>query len=96
MGKSKRVNPHRRPATVADVNRAKREAQGEAVCMAWAIMFSVLRDKEGWGKTRLRRLWDEVEYLSESINAGFVNVHDLVHTLEDEAGIYLTGVNGNN
>lgn len=89
MGKSKRVNPRRRPATQADVAKAKRDAQTEAVCMAWAIIFTALRDKDGWGKTRLRRLWDEVEYLSESINAGYVDVRDLIKTLEDEAGILL-------
>lgn len=51
MGKSKRVNPRRRPATQADVEKAKRDAQTEAVCMAWAIIFTALRDKEGWGRS---------------------------------------------
>ena len=57
--KKKRVNPHRRPATLADVQKAKKAAQNEAVTTAWAIFFSALRDKEGFGYTRLRRVWDE-------------------------------------
>lgn len=62
--KKKRVNPHRRPATLADVQKAKKAAQNEAVTTAWAIFFSALRDKEGFGYTRLRRVWDEVNYLA--------------------------------
>ena len=36
--KKKRVNPHRRPATLADVQKAKKAAQNEAVTTAWAIL----------------------------------------------------------
>lgn len=70
--KKKRVNPHRRPATLADVQKAKKAAQNEAVTTAWAIFFSALRDKEGFGYTRLRRVWDEVNYLADSVSKGFV------------------------
>lgn len=66
--KKKRVNPHRRPATLADVQKAKKAAQNEAVTTAWAIFFSALRDKEGFGYTRLRRVWDEVNYLADSVS----------------------------
>lgn len=85
----KRVNPRRRPATLADVEKARKQAQSEAVKYAWAIMFSVLRDKEGWGVVRLKRLWDEVEDLSDSIEKGYVSVQDLLETLEEEIGAVL-------
>lgn len=85
----KKVNPHRRPATVADVERAKKTAQNQAINIAWAIFFTVMRDKEGWGMKRLRRLWDEVNDLSDSISGGYVSVSDLMQALEDEAGIVL-------
>lgn len=85
----KRVNPRRRPATLADVEKAKQQAQSEAVKYAWAIMFSVMRDKEGWGVVRLKRLWDEVEDLSDSIEKGYVSVRDLLDTLEEEIGAVL-------
>ena len=54
----KKVNPRRRPATQADVRKAKKEAQTFAINACWAILFSVMRDKEGYGTKRLRRLWD--------------------------------------
>ena len=88
----KKVNPRRRPATQADVRKAKKEAQMLAIDACWAILFSVMRDKEGYGTKRLRRLWDEVNYLSESVSSGRVNIRDLAETLRDEAGITLEGL----
>ena len=84
-----KVNPRRRPVSQADVDRAKREAQGKAVNIAWAIFFTVMRDKEGYGKERLKRIWREVNELSDSISQGYVNVKDLIQTLDEEAGIIL-------
>lgn len=45
--------------------------------------FSALRDKEGFGYTRLRRVWDEVNYLADSVSKGYVSIADLEKELED-------------
>lgn len=90
MGKSKKVNPCRRPASQADVERAKAAAIDEAITAAWAILFTVLRDKWGFENEALQLLWRDVDYQSESINQGYVNVNDLRQALEDEAGIKLS------
>lgn len=87
--KSKKPNPRKQPASQADVNRAKREAQNEALKLAWAILFTVLRDKEGYDLEKLRRVWTEVENLSDSIVKGYVSVSDLRNVLKEEAGINL-------
>ncbi len=79
--KKKRVNPRRKPATQADVEKAKRQAQTHAINMVWAVFFTALRDKEGFGYTRLRRVWDEVNYISDSIAKGYVKLDDLVNEL---------------
>lgn len=84
------MNPRRRPASQADVKRAKSAATNEAITGAWAILLTALRDKEGYGPKRLRRVWDEVNYLIDSINQGFINVNDLRRALEEEAGIKLS------
>ena len=89
MSRKKKPNPKKRPATVADVNRAKRQAKEEAINDTWAIFFTVMRDKEGYGVKRLVRLWDRVNELSDSIIKGYVSVEDLKKTLADEAGITL-------
>jgi hypothetical protein len=56
--------------------------------MVWAVFFTALRDKEGYGYTRLRRVWDEVNYISDSIDKGYVKLDDLVNELA-EYGITL-------
>lgn len=81
MAKKKRVNPRRKPATQADVEKAKRQAQTHAINMVWAVFFTALRDKEGFGYTRLRRVWDEVNYISDSVSKGYVKLDDLVNEL---------------
>ena len=86
--KKKRVNPRRKPATQADVEKAKRQAQTHAINMVWAVFFTALRDKEGFGYTQLRRVWDEVNYISDSIDKGYVKLDDLVNELA-EYGITL-------
>lgn len=88
MAKKKKVNPRRRPATLADVNKAKKAAMDIAINSAWAIMFTALRDKEGFGYIRLKRVWDEVNYISDSIGKGYVNIDDLIEELR-ENGIAL-------
>lgn len=88
MSKSK-CNPRRRPATQADVVKAKKEALNEAIKIGWAIFFTVMRDKEGYGPKRLCRLWNYIEELSESIAQGYVSVEDLKKTLKNESGITL-------
>lgn len=86
--KKKRVNPRRKPATQADVEKAKQQAQTHAINMVWAVFFTALRDKEGFGYKRLRRVWDEVNYISDSIDKGYVKLDDLVNELA-EYGITL-------
>lgn len=86
---SKKTNPRHRPVSQADIIKAKKQAQTQAINITWAIFFSVMRDKEGYGKKRLRRVWNAVNELSDSIAQGYVNVKDLMKTLADEAGIYL-------
>ncbi len=87
--KGKGGNPKKRPATQADVNKAKKEATSFAIETAWAIFFTIMRDKEGYGPKRLCRIWDHVNELSDSVAKGYVSVADLKKTLADEAGITL-------
>lgn len=52
---SRKANPRRRPATMADVERAKQEAQAEAISYAMTIFFTVLCDKHGATDEELRQ-----------------------------------------
>lgn len=55
---SRKTNPRRRPATMADVERAKQEAQAEAISYAMTIFFTVLCDKHAATDAELKQFWD--------------------------------------
>jgi len=84
----KRVNPRRRPATEADVKRAKDDAVKEAVHLSSAIFLTVLVDKFN-GSDHIADIWSEVNKLSEEVIEHRVSVADLVHVLKTEYDIIL-------
>ena len=84
-----KTNPRRRPATQADVERAKKNAQSEAISLAMTIMFTALLDKEGFAQEDLQRLWREVNDLSDSIAQGYVSAADLRNVLRREYEVYV-------
>lgn len=90
MAKKKRVNPHRRPVTMATVNRVKEETKDEAVSLAIALFLTVMCDKFGFDAEQLQRVWAEVNALSDSVVKGYVNVPDLKEVLRTEYGIEIT------
>lgn len=90
MKKRRKTSPQHLPASKQDVHKAKKQATDFAVIYVWAVMFTIMRDKFGWGPVRLMRLWNEVISMADSIGEGYVKLDDLVKTLEDEAGIVLS------
>jgi len=84
-----KTNPRRRPATQADVERARDDAVTETVRFCMTIFFTVLLDKFAASKDDLQRVWNEVNSLSDSVKQKYVSVADLKTVLEDEYDIYL-------
>ena len=83
---SKKKQSGRVPLSQAEIlHQAKRRATHATA----AIFLSALHDEEGFGKTRLLRIWEKVEKLSEEISDGRITVQDLIRTLEEECGIRL-------
>lgn len=80
--------PRRRPATWADVERAKTEASSRTVLSAMAVFLTVLVDKFN-GADYIQDVWKEVNALSDAITEGYVSIADLKHTLKEEYGIEL-------
>lgn len=85
----KKINPRKRPATQADVEKAKKQATDEAVSLAMTIFLTVLKDKNGFSNEELSDTWANVENLSASIRDGYVSVYDLRTVLRDEYEIYV-------
>ena len=86
----KKVNPRRKPATLADVLKAERIA----IATAEAIFLTVMMDKFGM-EDRVSDIWREVNKLSGEIKDGRVSLQDLFEVLETEYGINITGVQEN-
>lgn len=84
----KKINPRRRPATAADVNRAKNKAIEDAVHAASAIFLTVLVDKFNAAEY-VPDIWSAVNKLSEEIAEGRVSIADLTYVLRTEYDIEL-------
>jgi len=82
-----KVNPRRRPVTMADVNRAVEQATNDALAASAAIFLTVLCDKESADAEIIQRVWQEMQELSQSIIDGYVSVADLKDTLRKEYGV---------
>ena len=87
MTKKKRVNPRRIPQTAQQRNT---EIKHAAVDIAMAIIFQAALDSGLVTPEQLKcELWPKVEYLSDSINQGRVNVWDMIRCLREEYGIFI-------
>ena len=82
-----KVNPRRRPTTMADVNRAAQRATNDALTASAAIFLTVLCDKKNADAEIIQRVWQEMQELSQSIIDGYVSVADLKDTLRKEYGV---------
>lgn len=88
MSKGK-INPRRRPATLADVERAKREAADDAMTRILQMVLFVLLDKHGATHEELGRLSEEINYLADSIVSGYVSWRDIEKALGEEYDVHI-------
>lgn len=88
MSKTKRINPRRRPATQADVERAKHAAVREATTATLAIVLSVLLDKFG-AQDYIQDVWREINNRSEAVMQGYASIADFKYILQADYGIEL-------
>lgn len=64
-----------------------KEATEEAYRRQFAVTFRVLRDRFGFGRERLRRMWDLcLEYIND-IDEGRLSTKEMLETLQREDGI---------
>ena len=66
-----------------------KEATEEAYTRQFAVIMRVLRDRFGFGRKRLRRLWDTcLEYIHD-IDEGLLNTDEMLACLKNEDGIVI-------
>lgn len=73
----------------SDIKRMKSEATRTATRYAFSLFFTVMRDKFGYGKVRLTRIYNNLNELADSVNEGYCTVQELEEALKDEVGIEL-------
>ena len=66
--KKKKVNPRRKPATWADVEKAHHEIDAAAMRHAIELVLYLLVDKHGAPKEDVKELNREISYTAELIN----------------------------
>lgn len=88
-GKAKKVNPHRKPVSEADLNRAKATASDQAVKLAIAIFLTVLKDRFDFDNDQIKEAWKAMDKLSEEVAEHRISAWDLVSVLKDEYEIDL-------
>ncbi len=82
----KKRNPARQ-LRESDIRRIKKEAADDAIRYATVIFLSVIRDNEGYGVKRLKRVYEGIEYLADSVSRGYVKLADLEKVLKDDVNI---------
>lgn len=86
MGK-KNTNPRKIPKTQADVDRA--EAKGRMFGMEFMMNLAlwILVDKHGAPTEDVQQFNEEVKYLCDSIDKGYVSYPDIRRALYEEHGM---------
>ena len=82
------------PKTVhhlSDMELQKMEAKWthNASTLALCAFLSVMHDKEGYGAKRLKRVYDNVEKLSQEITEGRLDLKDIRDAMLEEIGVEL-------
>lgn len=66
-----------------------KEATEEAYTRQFAVMMRVMRDRFGFGRRRLRRLWDAcLEYIHD-IDEGLLSTEEMLKCLKNQDGIVI-------
>ena len=94
MAKAKKVNPRRRPASMADVRKAKSEATNEAMEAVLYMVLYGLIDKIGYTPEQIHDVEEAFAYVVDSINQGYVKWQDVRRVLREEYGVKVRFVEG--
>lgn len=91
--KQKKVNPRKRPANAADVEKAYVQDVSDGIDYTVILFLNVMRDKFGFGSLRLARVMQAFDRKLEDIADRTVTLAELKQTLKDEADITVDGLN---
>ena len=87
--KNKKVNPRKRPATGADVEKAKKYATNEAIKRVLYHALYNLIVKLAAPYDDIQQLAQEINYYADSITKGYVSWKDIERVVVDEYKVSL-------
>lgn len=82
----KKINPRCKPATMAEVRRARKDGYSEGIRGALTIMIYALKDKFSYTDEQLQAFSDAFNYTVDSIARGYITQQDLQIVIKDEYG----------
>lgn len=80
------TNPRKIPRSQADVDKAYRQGQEDALRGALSIMLFTLQNTFQADDERLKKFADEFNYTLDSLNRGYITGKDLEGVLKEEYG----------
>lgn len=81
---AQKVNPRRKPATQADVERAAEEGRDLGLEFALNLVLFVLKDKHNAPDDEILQLRDEFMYVVDSVANGYLTYSDIKRTLKGD------------
>ena len=85
--KTKKTNPRRKPATMADINRAMKQASRDLSIAAIVFTAMSLHDVYGFGPKRLEAFVVNVLHKFSDWDAGLFTIDDAQGWFEDYTGM---------
>ena len=91
--KKEKKNPRSKPATQADVDRAFWLGQDRGLNLAMVIFMYTLCDKHGVTAHQVEALWNEFNYVADSITKDYMTIEDAAKVLLDvhDVDLHLLG-----
>lgn len=90
MGKRERVNPHRKPVSQADVDKALKEGREQGAHLLFACILTSIKDIHMVENDDLVTMWEHSSKLLEEINEKRIKLEDLDKVLAEEYDCHWT------
>lgn len=84
MGKQKKPNPRKKPASEADVKQAERQGREQGAHLMFACILVSIKDLHFIENDELASMWQHANMLLEEISKGHITLQDLDDVLTEE------------
>lgn len=84
MGKEKKTNPRKKPASEADVKQAERRGREQGAHLMFTCILISIKDLHFIDNDELASMWQHANMLLEEIAAGHIKLQDLDEVLAEE------------